>query len=151
MKDFSPRRILAVRGPDGKSRILRDGAPRHVFSLPAVPGFTLAELWHADGTPKISTPNDPDVETQPALLPNAGGIRARLVIHDPGAKMAMHQTDTIDVVVIVSGELRLEIEGAGVVMLEPGDSVVQPGARHSWENCGTEPCVAIVFLVGAAT
>ena len=150
MADFPPRRILAVREPDGKSRMLCDGLPPHVFRPPAAPGFTLAELWHADGTPKISAPADPDAEAQPALLPSAGGIRARLVLHAPGAKMTMHQTDTIDVVVILSGELRLEIEGAEAVTLKPGDSVVQLGARHSWENCGTEPCVAVVFLVGAA-
>ena len=151
MADFYPRRILAVREPDGESRILRDGLPMHVFSPPEAPGFTLAELWHGDGALKILPPTDLDAEAQPALLPGVGGIRARLVFHAPGAKMAMHQTDTIDVVVIISGELCLKIEGAEAVTLKPGDSVVQLGARHSWENCGTEPCVAAVFLVGAAS
>jgi len=144
-----PRRIFAVRSRDGRSRIVSDGRPAHIFSPQETPGITITELWHGQGIPKISEPVNPDLEAQPALLPDAGSMRFRLVAHEPGARMAMHQTDTVDVVVILSGELWLEVEGCDVITLKPGDSVVQVGARHAWENRGKEPCVAAVFLLGA--
>jgi len=131
------------------SRILSDGLPAYIFSPPGAPGITIAELWHGKGVPKISELVDPDLESQPAILPDAGGMRFRLVMHAPGDRMAMHATDTVDVVVVLSGELCLEVEGSEVVTLTPGDSVVQLGARHAWENRGLEPCIAAVFLIGA--
>ncbi len=43
----------------------------------------------------------------------------------------MHQTSTVDYIVLLSGE--------GQVDLKPFDPVVQRGANHAWVNYGAEP------------
>jgi len=61
----------------------------------------------------------------------------------------MHTTDTIDYVVVVSGEVWLELDDNQEVCLQAGDFVVQQGTRHAWRNRGDEPCVLAAVMVGA--
>ncbi len=61
----------------------------------------------------------------------------------------MHQTPTVDVIVVISGEMDLVLDGGAEVHLQPGDSVVQRGTMHAWRNTGPEPCVAVAFMVRA--
>jgi mannose-6-phosphate isomerase-like protein (cupin superfamily) len=58
----------------------------------------------------------------------------------------MHQTQTIDFVTIVSGEVDLRLDDAEV-HLKAGDCVIQRGTRHAWRNRSTEPCVLSAVLV----
>ena len=59
-----------------------------------------------------------------------------------------HATDTIDFVIVLSGEITL-ILGDREITLYPGDSVVQRGTPHDWSNRGSEPCVAAGVLLSA--
>jgi mannose-6-phosphate isomerase-like protein (cupin superfamily) len=60
----------------------------------------------------------------------------------------MHQTQTIDYVVIISGEIWLKLE-RGEVRLGAGDCVVQRGTRHAWRNRGRAPCIFAATVLGA--
>ncbi len=59
-----------------------------------------------------------------------------------------HRTDSIDYIVVIAGEIDMELDDA-VVHLKAGDVVVQRGTIHNWLNRGTEPCVLAVVLVDA--
>lgn len=61
----------------------------------------------------------------------------------------MHRTPTIDIVVIISGEVDLILDSGEEAHLLPGDSVIQRGTMHAWRNFGPAPCVAVAFAVGA--
>ena len=61
----------------------------------------------------------------------------------------MHRTPTIDVIVDISGEMDLVLDGGEAVHLVPGDSVIQRATMHAWRTMGPEPCVAVAFMVGA--
>ncbi len=61
---------------------------------------------------------------------------------------AMHRTRTIDLVVVIQGELTLILDKEEAV-LRPGDSVVQRGTAHAWANYGEELAVAFVALIDA--
>jgi mannose-6-phosphate isomerase-like protein (cupin superfamily) len=61
----------------------------------------------------------------------------------------MHTTATLDVEVVLSGTVVLELDDGATVTLHPGDTVVQNGTRHRWSNPGTEPATLAVVLVGA--
>lgn len=52
----------------------------------------------------------------------------------------MHQTDTIDIVTIISGEV-LAIVETGETLMKPGDTLVQRGTKHAWRNPSNSPCV----------
>ena len=51
----------------------------------------------------------------------------------------MHTTDTVDVDLVISGEVWLELDDGAEVHLGPGDCVVQNGTRHAWHNRTDQP------------
>ena len=61
----------------------------------------------------------------------------------------MHRTDTVDYIVVLSGEVSLELDDGETVHLSAGDCVVQNGTRHAWRNTSGATCVMAVALVGA--
>ena len=73
------------------------------------------------------------------------GLLGEMEPDDPG----MHTTDTIDMEVILSGEVILELDDGEERLLRAGDTVIQNGTRHRWRNPGSEPCVMAIFMVGA--
>jgi len=78
-----------------------------------------------------------------------GGAFFRMFTWEPGSGFDMHETPTIDFLVVVSGCMELLME-EGSAKLGPGDCVVQRGTRHAWRVVGHEPCsFAAVFLPAA--
>lgn len=68
---------------------------------------------------------------------------------DPTAYPWLHRTPTVDVVVVISGEMDLVLDSGDEVHLRAGDSVIQRGTMHAWRATGDEPCVAVNFMVRA--
>jgi len=65
------------------------------------------------------------------------------------ADPTMHQTDTIEFEVILSGKVDLELSSGHTRTLVPGNLVVMGGVGHSWKNVYDEPCVLAVVSIGA--
>jgi mannose-6-phosphate isomerase-like protein (cupin superfamily) len=61
----------------------------------------------------------------------------------------MHTTPTVDIDLVLSGEVVLELDNGAMTTLRPGDSVVQNGTRHRWRNEGTTPATIAYFICGA--
>jgi hypothetical protein len=61
----------------------------------------------------------------------------------------MHTTQTVDIGVVLTGQLWLELDDGAEVQIGPGDIVVQNGTRHAWRNKSSEPCTVAYALVGA--
>lgn len=68
--------------------------------------------------------------------------------HDPDDP-AIHRTDTIDLDVIVEGEVELWLPDAEPVRLTAGDAVVQRGTWHRWRNLGDTPARFAAVMVAA--
>jgi quercetin dioxygenase-like cupin family protein len=66
---------------------------------------------------------------------------------DPESYEGNHRTDTVDMGVVLTGEVDLRVDD-GVVTLRQGDCIVQGGARHAWNNHTSEPCVVAFVIVG---
>ena len=60
----------------------------------------------------------------------------------------MHATDTVDLLLIVSGEVSVMVD-EGEVTLRPGDTMIQRGGNHGWINRGSEPAIVAAFVVDA--
>jgi mannose-6-phosphate isomerase-like protein (cupin superfamily) len=73
------------------------------------------------------------------------GATAPMELDTPG----MHTTDSIDYVVVVSGEATLELDDGEQTVVRAGDVVIQNGTRHAWRNHGTEPCTIVGVAIGA--
>jgi quercetin dioxygenase-like cupin family protein len=74
----------------------------------------------------------------------------------PGAMAAMEPdapgmdtTDSMDYVMVVSGEVTLELDDGEQTVLRAGDVVIQNSTRHAWRNHGTKSCTIIGVAIGA--
>ena len=65
---------------------------------------------------------------------------------DTSKNAAMHETDTIDYIILLKGDVTLILDEEEV-KLKPHDVVVQRGTNHAWVNNGTEPALLIAVLI----
>ena len=153
------QRIVTGKGPDGSPAILFEGAPPIVVDFGK---YVTTELWVTDSTP----PNMKGTEDRSTrtweLEPPPGGSCFRIVRIAPddevpppppedegGADfLEAHATATLDYITVLSGDVTLVV-GDREVTLGPGDSVVQQGVAHDWQNRGSEPCVLVGVLLSA--
>jgi quercetin dioxygenase-like cupin family protein len=148
------RRVVTGQDPEaGKSRIVSDS----VIDATARATISIASIWGADEAPRF-----PDTGAQPraeAFFPALGGYRF-IVINfppgagmdvpsaDPAAKPGMHKTDTVDLKVVLSGEVSLEFDSGETVTLHAGDTMIENGTNHRWFNAGAETASLAIFLLG---
>jgi quercetin dioxygenase-like cupin family protein len=66
----------------------------------------------------------------------------------PGGGSPMHATDTIDYIVVVSGEV-VFITETGETRLRAGDVLVDRGSMHAWRNDNDRPCRIMTVLCPA--
>jgi mannose-6-phosphate isomerase-like protein (cupin superfamily) len=162
-----------VSGVDenGESYVLSDGNAREGSVMPAV---KLEELWTLSQVPgPVLADSAPD-EGPYTSMPPAGGIRFLVGTFppdatwndDPSASDATvaayrgmnkpeaakapgyHQSDTVDIIYVLSGEL-ISILDKEEVVLKAGDTMIQRGTPHAWSNRTNEPAVALVALIDA--
>jgi hypothetical protein len=144
-----------VTGTDeaGGSFVVSDG------EASAIPGF--AELWVGSaGNPLEAVPADSAapwsrVEPPPGAtswrifdLPPDEVVAAYLASQElPEVEASgFHRTETLDYVMILDGEVSLELD-RGEVRLRSGDCVVQRGTRHAWRNRSGRPVRMAVVMV----
>jgi mannose-6-phosphate isomerase-like protein (cupin superfamily) len=170
------RRVVTGQTADGTSVFASDEV-RDPITLSLLPGAEFHRLWGSDGV--VQLPVDGQDPTPAAYFPGAEGFRFGFFSLAPdsqglpadldiGAALAemgqrlpgmadvmepddpgMHQTDTVDFLYVVSGQVVLELDDGAERMLEAGDTVIQNGTRHAWRNRSDEPCMILVVLVGA--
>jgi hypothetical protein len=59
---------------------------------------------------------------------------------------AMHETPTVDCIILLKGEVKLILEEE-VRQLKPFDMVIQRGTNHAWEVIGDEPALLVAVLI----
>lgn len=170
------RCIVTGQKADGKSVIVADKQVEPI-SVSILPGTEFHRMWGANSPPTLPTDGEPP--NQDGYFPPPGGYRflfftlgpdtvtlpedldldaalVELATKLPGLGEAMepdnpgmHTTDTVDLDLVVSGEVWLELDDGQEVHLQAGDCVVQNGTRHVWHNRSSEPAVLFVTLLGA--
>jgi len=66
----------------------------------------------------------------------------------PGNTPVMHRTETLDYVLVLSGEIDMQLDDS-TTRLKAGDIVIQRGTNHAWINRGTEVARIAFILVDA--
>jgi hypothetical protein len=164
------RRVVAGLDESGRSTVISDGFTE---TRAATPAFTLNQIWQVTSVPPhvmaentlgdvavIPPPPNGFTHVIAAFPPDSewdyergfegslaatGAVDAH-VEHDevPG----MHQTDTVDIITILSGECYVVLE-TGETLLKQGDTFIQRGTKHAWRNRSDKPCVHSTLMVGA--
>jgi quercetin dioxygenase-like cupin family protein len=153
--DSAVRRVISGDGPDGTSRIVSDDT----LSLS---GGVLT-LWGSDTPPAL--PTDGSLPSCPTWFAPPGGSRAVVFTIPPESapdesqqadfdgqvpdEGGWHSTDTVDILIVLSGEVANECEEGPEVTLRPGDVFIQNGTRHTWHNRGRDAALLCGFMVGA--
>ena len=171
------RCVVTGQTKDGRSVIVADNQVEPV-TVSLLPGAEFHRLWGSDTAPTLPTDGTPP--RQSGYFPPVGGYRFAFFTLAPdsvtmpadldldaaltelGQKLpgladamepdhpGMHTTDTVDLDLVISGEIWLELDDEAEVRLRAGDAVVQNGTRHAWRNRSSEPAVIFVTLLGAA-
>ena len=68
---------------------------------------------------------------------------------DTSRNAAMHETDTIDYIILLKGDVTLILDEEEI-KVNPHDIVVQRGTNHAWVNNGTEPALLIAVLIDSS-
>ncbi|WP_261513038.1 cupin domain-containing protein [Chryseobacterium paludis] len=148
-----PRRVVTGI-QNGKSTIVEDKEAEN--AVEHLPGLLISDIWNTQKAPASL-----DFEVP---IPNTGfpqtpknGTYFRYVVIPPDKDLGiefkagelhpmMHQTQTLDYIVILSGELHLIME-EGETLLKAGDIVIQRGTNHAWSNRSDQPCIQLAILM----
>lgn len=170
------RRVVTGQAEDGRAVVLGDDRVAPI-TVALIPGAEFHRIWGSDSTPAL--PSSVDAPRPEEWFPPAGGFRFGFVTLPPGpaampeeldmaAALAelqeklpglaelmepdspgMHTSDTVDVVLVLSGQATLELDDGALIILDAGDCLVQHGTRHAWRNLTSEPCTMAAAIVGA--
>ena len=84
-----------------------------------------------------------------APMPEAGDVGFYYAYLGPNIKTPMHETESIDQLVVIKGELWLTMEDGQEIHLTAGDCVVQLGVPHIWENRTDQGTFSVITSLGA--
>ena len=170
------RRIITGHNKEGKSVISIDGPPARSIGEEA---GGLFEIWNTDGSGLDTKTDTDRADIDILLSPSKGGTKFRYFQINPipegipqeaieaataeafekiGAahhgvdtsrNAAMHETDTIDYIILLKGDVSLILDEEEV-KLKPYDVVVQRRTNHAWVNHGTEPALLIAVLIDSS-
>lgn len=60
----------------------------------------------------------------------------------------MHRTRSVDYAIVMTGEIDMLLDDSQL-HLQAGDTLIQQGTNHAWENHGTQPCRIAFVLIDA--
>jgi hypothetical protein len=173
------RRVVTGHDANGKSVFISDGPAPRARDGVHHPGFGEALLWSTSETPTLPVSHQDPTPAVTSFMAEPGGTRFMFVTFPPdavamspdfdGAKAAeehrkgtpgiadrmepanpgMHFTDTVDYIIVLDGEVWLELDDGKQALLKPHDVVVQNGTRHAWRNKSDRNVTIAGVLVGA--
>ena len=143
------RRIVTGHDTHDVAKVIKDG-PASNEKYPG-PGIVSTMIWCTDETPADIAVGE-GIEDMGARIigttPPPRGTRFAVIDFPPGNRAVMHRTETIDYVVVISGEIDMDMDDS-TVHLKAGDVMVQRGTNHAWANRGTERARLAFVLVDA--
>ena len=140
-----------VTGHDGNhvAKVISDGPATNAKA--GASGATSTLIWSTDSTPADCAIGE-DIEDFGARAigtpPPENGSRFAVITFPPGNPGRMHRTETIDYVVVISGEIDMDMDDS-TVKLKAGDVLVQRATNHAWVNRSNEPARVAFVLIDA--
>lgn len=171
VENHQARVVVTGIGANGRSTIVSDG---NTGTRIVTPTFAVGDVWRMDSVP-TSVAADNALGTGVVLSPPHGGLIVRTVAFPPDSEWkatggydeamaaidgadsyeedgeidGLHATDTVDVIVVISGELYAVLQDAEV-LLKQGDTLIQRGTKHAWSNRSDKPATIAAMLISAA-
>lgn len=168
------RRIITGDGDSGRSLVIIDGPPSGEIGAPGMGGL-YEIWHEALGEKLDAKDRRERGESKPILSPDNGKVKVRWFVIEPppeGAPLdlvkaaarerfaefgafphlrdqnrhpAMHQTDSLDIICLISGDASLVLDDSET-RLKPGQIVIQRGTSHAWTAHGG-PALFLAVLI----
>lgn len=173
---FTVKRVLTGFDQQGKSIIESADVASNRMELAGWPGAFVTDLWSTDETPvqlvagedrgarpirHDPKPNGsifriveipPEKELKGSINVDATfesmGSHNKPSDDDAAQHAGMHFTNSIDYLLVLSGEMHMLMED-GEVLLQQNDVIIQRGGKHAWVNRSDKPCVIAAVLIDA--
>jgi len=143
------RRVVTGHRTNNTAVVLTDGPATNRRARNTGSVSTL--IWSTDRTPADIRVGE-NIEDMGARMlgtpPPPNGSRFTVNDIPPGRTGPMHRTETIDYVIVLTGELEMRMDDS-TIKLKAGDVLVQRGTNHAWINRGTEPARVAFILIDA--
>lgn len=141
------RRVVTGHDAQGKAIVKIDEVCSDFIE--GRPNGLLRNIWTTDTTPANNDGQEDGGARSGRFTMIENGTVFRVLHFLPGVQKRVHRTDSIDYIVVMAGEIDMELDEGEQVHLKAGDVMVQRGTVHNWVNRGTEPCTMAVILVHA--
>jgi len=144
------RRFVTGHDANNVAKVIMEG-PATNAKFPSA-GTVSTMIWSTDRTPADIAVGEKVEDLGARILgtaPPANGSRFAVIDFPPGNEPRMHRTETIDYVIVLEGEIEMDMDDSTVKM-KAGDVMVQRGTNHAWVNRGTERARLAFVLIDAA-
>ena len=141
------RRVVTGHDEQGNAVVKIDEVVSHWRD--GRPGARVCNVWTTDTAPADNSGDTDGGKREGKFTMINNGSVFRILEFKPGLEARMHRTDSIDYIVVMSGEIDMELDNGVEVHIKAGDVMVQRGTVHNWINRGTESCVLAVILIHA--
>lgn len=168
------RRVVTGDDADGRSLVVIDGPPSGEIGGPGLGGLYEIWHEAVAGAIDTKVGHDRGEQT-PLLSPAAGKVKVRWFVIEPAPEgvpreainaavrerfaqfgaahelrdqnrhPAMHQTQTLDIICLISGDASLILDNTET-RLKPGQIVIQRGVSHGWTAHGG-PALFLAVLI----
>ncbi len=148
--DYPPiRRVVTGHDANEVAKVLMD-SPATNAKFPGS-GSVSTLVWCTDKCPADIGIGEEIEDMGSRILgspPPPNGTRFAIIDFPPGGPGTMHRTETIDYVIVMAGEIDMDMDDS-TVHLKAGDVLIQRGTNHSWVNRGTVPARVAFVLCDA--
>src|SRR5882757_7091404 len=128
------RRVVTGHDRNHVAKVIIDGPATNAKS--GASGTTSTLIWSTDSTPADCAIGEHIEDLGARIIgtpPPENGTRFAVIEFPPGNPGRMHRTETIDYVIVISGEIDMDMDDS-TVKLKAGDIMVQRGTNHAWAN-----------------
>ncbi len=173
------RRVVTGVTKEGLSAIISDGPPPYTHKYVHIPGFSSSLVWATELEQKVPNDGADPVRPGASIIPGPGGTCLQFVALPPDEvfesrdfdleaareerrmvtpgvaelleddENGFHATPTVDYVIVLDGEVLLELDNGYSTVVKRGDVVVQNGTRHAWRNRTSQPVTLASVIIGA--
>jgi mannose-6-phosphate isomerase-like protein (cupin superfamily) len=137
------KRATGVWGADFKGLHYPDDGSQPVHEdelFPKIGGFRYVIVTVPPVGAETSSPRAGQQSAAPPVRQNYQGDFPE----GPG----FHRTATVELEVVLSGEVTLELEDGATKTMKPGDAIIQSGTKHRWHNRGDVPASFAAIIIG---
>jgi quercetin dioxygenase-like cupin family protein len=143
------RRVVTGHDAAQVAKVLLDG-PATNAKHPQ-PGQASTLMWCTDAAPAAIPIGEQPEDMGARILgtaPPRNGTRFTVIDFPPGNAAHMHRTETIDYVIVMEGEIEMDMDDSSV-KLKAGDILIQRGTNHAWANRSDKRARVAFVLVDA--